>query len=1425
MIMMQEPLDGIAVVGLAGRFPGAASVAALWPELLDGREGLAALDDDALAAAGVPAALRQDPDYVRVSGALRDAALLDAGFFGFTPAEAALTAPEQRLFLECAWEALESAGHAVPGKRVGVFGGTGLNGYFITNVIPSLGGAAGDDFFQAALANAPDHLATRVAYRLDLRGPCLTVQTACSTSLVAVHLACQSLLSGECDVALAGGATVATSVQGYLYQEGGILSPDGHCRPFDARAAGTVPGSGVALVALRRLEDALADGDPIEAVIRGSAINNDGAAKVGYTAPSVEGQAAVIAEALAVAGVEPETVGYVETHGTGTSMGDPIEVAALARVYGASGARPESCVLGSVKGNLGHLDAAAGAAGLIKAVLALKHGRIPGTLHFETPNPAIDFAGTPFTVSARTRDWPAHAGRRRAAVSSFGMGGTNAHVVLEEAPARADAPSGRSWHLLPLSAKTPSALEAASTSLEHFLSAEEPPLADAAWTLQSRRQAFTHRRVVLADGPAAAADALHARDPERTRSGRAPEERRGVVFLFPGQGSQHPEMAAELYRTEPTFREAVDRCGALLQPRLGFDLRTVLYPPEGGMEAAAARLRDTAVAQPALFTVEYALATLWMEWGIRPQAMLGHSVGEYVAATLAGVFRLEDALALVAERGRLMGSLAPGAMLSVALAADEVSALLDAELSLAADNGSTQCVVSGPDDAVAELAAELDARGVKTRRLHTSHAFHSAMMDPALDAFAAAVAAVPRGEPHIPFVSNRTGRWILPEEAADPGYWADHLRHTVRFREGLQHFAGRPEVVMLEVGPGQTLSALVDGLADESESGEATPVFASLRHPREADSDALVLHRALGGLWLAGVEVDWAGYWTHERRRAVALPTYPFERARHWIDAPARHARTEEAPAASAELPALPASVGALAGGSTLEWLIAEQLKLMTRQIHLVRGSGAPALTVPAAAESAAPESAGPEVPLTPVQRWLFAQGRNHPEHFNHAALFELAEPVEVPRLRRAAALVAEHHDALRLRAAQDGPRGWLGHAAESVSVTVENLSAVAPADRAAAVERVAAAAHAGIDLVRGPLMRMVVMDFGRGLGSARPGCLLVVLHHLAVDVLSWGVLLADLQQAYAELGRGLPVRLPPRTAAFSDWARRLADYARSGAAAGEAAFWTSPVRALARPLPRRHADARNAEGAVRTLETALDVEATRALLERAPRAYEAQVNDVLLAALSPVLAAWAGGPVAVDMEGHGREDLFPGIDLSRTVGWFTAIHPMVLDGVDDEVPAAAAARVRDLLREVPDGGIGYGLLRYASDDAELAGRLAALPRAEVIFHYAGVVGGGGAAGGADGLFTRPLAGLAGPLRHPDDERVHLLEIDCSVAGGRLHATWRWGGDVLDGTAVEGAAAAFIDRLAQIALAAEDTALSVSAAAGAVNAWHTATAG
>jgi acyl transferase domain-containing protein len=896
----------IAIVGLAARFPGARDAAELWRNLRDGVGSISVLSDEELAAAGVDPALLADPRYVRAKGALADADRFDAAFFGFTPREAEVMDPQHRVFLECAWEALEDAGcdPERPPGRIGVWAGSGASSYLISNLLPNGDRLEALGTLQVLLLNDRDFLATRTSYELDLKGPSATVQTACSTSLVAAHMAAQSLLGGECDLALAGGVSISAPLRaGYLYQEGSVMSPDGHCRAYDAGAGGSVEGNGCGVVALKRLADALADGDRVYAVIRGSAVNNDGTAKVGFTAPSVEGQAEVISESLMMAGVDPATIGYVEGHGSGTPLGDPIEVAALAQAFRAAGAEGEGfCALGSIKTSIGHCNTAAGAAGLIKAALALAHRTVPPSLNFQSPNPRIAFAGSPFYVPTEARPWETDGEPRRAGVSSFGLGGTNAHLVLEEAPEPEPAdPPSRTAQLLVLSARTPAALEAAAARLADRLESDpELELADAAWTLQVGRKGFEHRRIVVARDREAAVAALRGPAVAGVREG---EGKPPVVFLFPGLGDQRVDMARGLYESEPLFRETVDACAEKLAPWLGADLREVMFPAgeraskTGGPDLRAmlrretaeespaeARLRQTLFAQPACFVIEYALARLLISWGITPQAMIGYSLGEYVAAAVSGVLSLDGALELVARRAKLIQELPAGAMLAIPLPEAEVRPLLGPELSLSATNGPHFCVAGGPAEAVEALERSLVGRGVSCIRLRTTHAFHSAMMDPAAEPLTALARRMAVNPPSIPYLSNVTGTWITAGDLADPGYWARHMRSPVRFAEGIGELLREPGRVFLEAGPGATLGTLVKQHPDAAAN---TVTVSTLR---EGGSEIENLLEAVGRLWIAGAEPDWAAFHNGERRRKVGLPTYPFERQRYWIDPPAASA-------------------------------------------------------------------------------------------------------------------------------------------------------------------------------------------------------------------------------------------------------------------------------------------------------------------------------------------------------------------------------------------------------------------------------------------------------------------------------------------------------------------------------------------------------
>jgi acyl transferase domain-containing protein len=895
----------IAIIGMACRFPGAGNLEEFWANLTGKVESIARLSDQELKDAGVPADIIARSNYVKAAPVLDDPGLFDAAFFGFSPAEAATMDPQHRLLLELSYAALEDAACDVkrfPG-RTGAFAGSAMNTYFMNS---GLSARFAEEYIPTLIFNDKDFLATRLSYKLGLNGPSLTVQTACSTSLVAIHLAKQSLLDGEVDMALAGAVSVRVPHRvGYFYDGGGVVSPDGHVRAFDAGANGTVFGSGGGVILMKRLEDALKQGDQIYAVIRGSAVNNDGSAKAGYTAPSVDGQADVVVEALANADVEAERISYIEAHGSGTPVGDPIEVFALTKAFRCFTPKNGFCALGSVKTNVGHLDAAAGMAGIIKAALALKHRRIPPTLHFSKPNPEIDFAQTPFYVNTETMEWRGNGNPRCAGVMSTGMGGTNAHVVLEEAPVPAPATHSTGPHILVLSAKTSSALDAASENLAGFLASPNASssIADVAHTLQIGRRTLPHRRFVICRDASEAATKLKATDLRKPAPLQS-ESSRPVAFMLPGVGDHYVGMGHGLYEKFEVFRQEIDRCAEILQPLLGVDIREILFPrnhssnqesaPRGidlkkmlgrgadkTPDPAAQKLDQTIYCQPALFSLEYALARLWMHWGVQPARIVGHSLGEYVAACLAEVFALEDALKLVAARARLVNELPQGSMLAVMLSEKELLPMLNGHLSISLINNPKLCVVSGPTSAMAEFQNQLVKQDVIFRPVRNAHTFHSRMLDPIVDPFVQEVKQVHLNAPRIPFISNVTGTWITPEQACNPHYWADQARRTARFSDALEQLWKIPDCVPLEIGPGRTLSALAT--QHPARPAAENPV-SSLRHHYENEPDVDLILNSIGKLWVAGVEIDWEKLDSSSGKRKISLPAYPFERQRYWIE-------------------------------------------------------------------------------------------------------------------------------------------------------------------------------------------------------------------------------------------------------------------------------------------------------------------------------------------------------------------------------------------------------------------------------------------------------------------------------------------------------------------------------------------------------------
>ena len=886
-----ETDKAVAIIGMALRYAGAETVDEYWSNICNNVDALHSATDEEILEAGLEARRIEDPTYVRPAAFIPHTADFDAPLFGFSARDAEIVDPQQRVFLEVAWEAFEDAGYdpTGSGKGVGVFAGCGANSYRKQNLDPNMGVGA---MLQTMVGNDKDFLATRVAYKLNLTGPAVVVQSACSTSLVATQMAYESIRRGECSMALAGGVSISFPQNtGYYFEPGMILSPDGRCRAFDAKAAGTAIGRGAGAVLLKPLADAIRDRDHIYAVLHGAAINNDGAAKAGYTAPSVEGQAEAIRRSMDMAGFAPSTVHYVEAHGTGTEIGDSIEIAALARAFG-EGLPKASCTVSSVKPNIGHTDTAAGVSGLIKASLALHHRVLPGTLYYERPNPELGLSHTPFKISSQMETYTG-AAPMRAGVSAFGIGGTNAHVSLQEWRTEADLltppyiTNGHSpraaAHMFPLSANTEGSLAKQRQQLAAYLESKPAePLDNIAFTLQAGRKLLPHRSFFIARSREDLIAALRAPEVRKNQAAVIPDSRTPeVYFLFPGQGAQYVNMGRGLYETDKGFRATIDYCCDVLTPLIGLDLRTVLYPAHGEEDAANEKLKETAITQPAVLVMEYALAERLLNAGIVPTAMLGHSLGEYVACCIAGVITLDEALHLVAERGRLVQTVPRGSMLAVSLTEEELLERLPPEICIAAVNSPRQIMISGPTEAIDAFAATLARQRIACQPLPTSHAFHSSMLDPIVGNTRDSVSKLNLQPPKIPFISNLTGTWITAEQATSPDYWAAHLRHTVRFADGLTLLTKKGTGVLIEVGPGETLLALA---RNATKGVKGIRHIATTRRPTVNIEDDVQWMQAIGQLWLAGVKPNWINVHCDHAPRRVSLPTYPFERQRYWID-------------------------------------------------------------------------------------------------------------------------------------------------------------------------------------------------------------------------------------------------------------------------------------------------------------------------------------------------------------------------------------------------------------------------------------------------------------------------------------------------------------------------------------------------------------
>jgi len=1214
---LNDPLqDGVAVIGMAGRFPGASDVDQLWNNLCQGVESITRFTKEDLGP-GIDPALIDNPDYVPSRGIVEGADLFDAAFFGIGPLEARLMDPQQRIFLELCWTAMENAGYDSESfaGMIGVYAGVGDNHYYPNNVLahPDLVNMVGNAI--VGYGNEKDYIATRVSYCLNLTGPSVSAITGCSATLLAVDNAFNALVNYECDLALAGGIDIyVPQKSGFLYQDGGVFSKDGHCKPFDDSATGTMFCDGAGVVVLKRLADAMADGDRIYAIVRGTAKNNDGANKVSFLAPSVEGQAKVIAMAQALANIKPEDISYIEAHGTGTPLGDPIEVEALTKVFRYQTDKKQFCLLGSIKGNIGHPTIASGVAGFIKAALCLYHEKIPATLHFQKPNARIDFINSPFRVVDKLTPWPRSSRPRIAGVSSFGFGGTNVHSIMEEAPMAQPSGKSRPVQLLMLSARSAVALEQMTSNLkEHLAHNPSEMLADVAYSLHRGRRYHAHRRYVVCTDIPDGIEMLVKPDPMRSRTRICDTRDPRVIFMFPGQGTQYVNMGKNFYDREPLFRKTLDSCCDILRPYLECDLRDFLFPAEHDYEKANHSLQNTFYTQPALFSIEYSLARLLQHWGINPGAMIGHSVGEFVCACLAGVFSLEDALRLVATRGRLISRLPAGAMLSVRGSAEEIEARLPENIQLAAANSPSLCVVSGPQEAIAQFSARLIKDKIPCKKLFTSHAFHSAMMDPVVDTFIAEVARAEMKPPQIPFVSTVTTQWISDKEATDQVYWGRHLRMPVRFSHGIRRLLEENAGIFLEVGPRSTSTTLA---RQHSDAQNKVSAAATMAESFGGNAEWTSLLSAVGYLWSHGVTPDWQRFYENEKRHRIPLPTYPFERKRYWVDYVSRNAppqssrRSDEAPELSdpnagstnlkpedlgqdAMVRKLVAIVEEISGISLagidpattflemgMDSLLLSQIaygiqkdfnvKIVFSQLmqnlstipllsdHInahYKEAGEPAgvLAKDLSIISGEQQTGPITVPVTVPQKGLFMSSKLNRAlscAYNESITFQVTGDVVFDSLEKAVHALVQKHGALRATFSSDGATMTIP---ERVSYKQQLI------DLRKEPESQAQARFDGIlredastpfDLEQGPLFRCCCI-----LLPGRKYAVVMTSHHIVCDGWSLDVLISDLRSFYNTLHSGKELNIKASNK-YADYCRRAADRNKTAEYQASREYW-----------------------------------------------------------------------------------------------------------------------------------------------------------------------------------------------------------------------------------------------------------------------------